>query len=49
MLGYTPQNPTLDGKYRRITLKVKPDGLTIRARRGYVASPLPPRRAIRTR
>ena len=49
VLGYTPANPTLDGKYRRITLKLKLDGVTIRARRGYVASPLPPRRAIRTR
>ena len=49
VLGYSPQNPTLDGKYRRITLKLKLDGVSIRARRGYVASPLPPRRPIRTR
>ena len=49
VLAYTPQNPTLDGKYRRIRLKMKREGVTIRARSGYVASPLPPRRAIRTR
>ena len=49
VLAYTPQNPTLDGKYRRITLKLKLDGVSLRARRGYVASPLPPRRPIRTR
>lgn len=49
VLGYTPQNPTLDGKYRRITLKLKQRGVTLRARQGYVATPLPPRRAIRTR
>jgi VWFA-related protein len=49
VLGYTPLNSTLDGKYRKITLKLKQDNVTIRARHGYVASPLPPRRAIRTR
>lgn len=61
VLAYTPQNPALDGKYRRITLTLKPAGpparlsrfgeagVTLRARRGYVASPLPPPRGIRTR
>jgi VWFA-related protein len=49
VLAYTPRNPALDGKYRRITLKLKSDGVTIRARRGYVASPLPPPKPIRTR
>jgi VWFA-related protein len=49
VLAYTPQNPALDGKYRRITLKLKRDGVTMRARSGYGASPLPPRRAIRSR
>lgn len=49
VLAYTPQNPVLDGKYRRITLKLKTTGVTIRARRGYVASPLPPPRPIRSR
>jgi VWFA-related protein len=47
VLAYTPDNTALDGKYRRITLKAKPEGLTLRARRGYVASPRPPPRAIR--
>ena len=49
VLAYTPQNPALDGTYRRLTLKVKAEGVAIRARRGYVASPLPPPRPIRTR
>ena len=49
VLAYTPENPALDGKYRRITLTAKGGGVTIRARRGYVASPLPPPRLIRTR
>ena len=47
VLAYSPDNAALDGKYRRITLKTKWAGLDIRARRGYVASPLPPPRPIR--
>ena len=47
VLAYSPENTTLDGKYRRLTLKTKWEGLDIRARRGYVASPLPPPRPIR--
>jgi VWFA-related protein len=49
VVAYTPENPALDGKYRRITVSLKAAGVTVRARRGYVASPLPPPRAIRTR
>jgi VWFA-related protein len=48
VLAYTPDNTVLDGKFRRITLKVKWEGLTVRARRGYVASPLPPAKQLRT-
>jgi VWFA-related protein len=48
VLAYSPENTVLDGKFRRITLKVKWEGLTVRARRGYVASPLPPARQLRT-
>ena len=49
VLAYTPLNPTLDGKYRRITLRAKWNGLDVRARRGYVASPLPPAKTLRTK
>ena len=49
VLAYSPVNAALDHKYRRITVKLKVDGVAVRARRGYVASPLPPRRPIRTR
>jgi VWFA-related protein len=49
VLAYTPENLVLDGKYRRITLKAKWAGLDIRARRGYVATPLPATRQLRTR
>jgi VWFA-related protein len=47
VLAYSPENATLDGKFRRIELKSKWAGVTIRARRGYIASPLPPPRALR--
>jgi VWFA-related protein len=49
VLAYTPENLVLDGKYRHITLKAKWAGLDIRARRGYVATPLPATRQLRTR
>ena len=48
VLVYAPVNTTLDGKFRRIELRTKWAGVDVRARRGYVASPLPPRRAVRT-
>lgn len=37
VLGYTPDKP-VDGSYRKIDVKVVRPGLTIRARRGYVAT-----------
>lgn len=40
VLGYTPDKP-MDGSYRKIDVKVVRPGLTIRARRGYVATPKP--------
>jgi len=43
VLGYTPTNPTLDGSFRKIDVKLKWKGMTVRARKGYLATPLPPR------
>ncbi len=40
LLSYTPANPTVDGKFRRITVKVKRGGTQVRARPGYVATTL---------
>lgn len=37
VLGYQPANATFDGKYRSIDVRVKRDGLKVRARRGYLA------------
>jgi VWFA-related protein len=49
VLAYSPANSTLDGTFRRIQLKTKWQGLEVRARRGYVATPLPAPKSIRTR
>jgi VWFA-related protein len=46
VLAYSPET-ALDGKYRRIVLKTKWAGLTVRARHGYVASPLPASKSLR--
>lgn len=39
VLGYQPENLTLDGKFRPIEVRVKRPGVTVRARRGYLALP----------
>jgi VWFA-related protein len=49
VLAYSPANTTLDGKFRRIQLKTKWQGLEVRARRGYLATPLPTPKSIRTK
>lgn len=38
ILGYTPKKRNLDGKYRKIEVKVKRKGLEVRHRKGYFAS-----------
>jgi VWFA-related protein len=37
LLGYQPTNTALDGKFRKVTVKVKRGKYTVRARPGYVA------------
>jgi VWFA-related protein len=37
LLGYTSTNPTKDGRFRRIQVRVKRDGLRVEARAGYYA------------
>ena len=37
LLGYYSTNDRRDGKYRKIEVKVRQPGLTVRARKGYVA------------
>jgi VWFA-related protein len=48
VLAYSPENAALDGKFRKIALRVKWEGVTVRARRGYVASPLAAPKPVRT-
>ena len=40
LLSYTPANTTIDGKFRRISVKVKRPNTHVRARPGYVATTL---------
>jgi VWFA-related protein len=49
VLAYSPANTNLDGKFRRIELRTKWQGLEVRARRGYLATPLPTPKSIRTK
>jgi hypothetical protein len=37
LLGYTPSNEAYDGRYRKIAVRVKRSGLSVRARSGYLA------------
>jgi len=37
LVGYTPSNPTYDGKFRNIEVKVKRSGVTLASRKGYFA------------
>lgn len=39
VLGYSPTNEALDGGFRRIEVKAKGRGLTVRTRTGYYATP----------
>jgi VWFA-related protein len=46
VIGYQPDNPTLDGKVRKIEVRADVPGVKVRARKSYAAIALPPQEAI---
>ena len=47
VIGYQPTNTKMDGKVRKIEVRTKAKGLNVRARKGYVATPLPQTQPIK--
>ena len=43
LLGYQPTNTTMDGKFRRVSIKVKRSKVSVRARPGFLAVPQVPK------
>jgi VWFA-related protein len=46
VIGYQPENATMDGKVRKIEVKSSVPGVKVRARKSYAAVALPPQEAI---
>lgn len=46
VIGYAPNNPTMDGKFRKIEVKTRVPDVRIRARTGYLAVDLPPQESM---
>jgi VWFA-related protein len=46
VIGYQPDNSTMDGKYRKIELKSSVPNVKVRARKGYAAVALPPQEVM---
>ena len=46
IIGYQPDNATMDGKVRKIEVKTSLPGTKVRARKSYAAVKLPPQEAI---
>ena len=42
VLGYTPDAQKFDGSLRTIEVRSSVPGVTVRARKGYLATPIPP-------
>lgn len=42
VIGYEPDNAKLDDTFREIEVQTRIPGVKVRARKGYIASPLPP-------
>jgi VWFA-related protein len=48
VLGYTPKRSVMDGTVRKIEVKPRVEDLRVRARKSYLASPLPPRQPLQS-
>jgi VWFA-related protein len=48
VMGYQPDNPRMDGTFRKIEVKSSVSGLKVRSRKGYTASALPPAEPVRS-
>jgi len=46
VIGYQPENATMDGKVRKIEVRASIPGVKVRARKSYAAVALPPQEAI---
>jgi VWFA-related protein len=46
VIGYQPENASMDGKIRKIEIRAAVAGAHVRARTSYAATPLPPQEAI---
>jgi VWFA-related protein len=46
VIGYQPDNATMDGKVRKIEVKTSLPGVKVRARKSYAATVLPPQEAL---
>jgi VWFA-related protein len=46
VIGYQPENATMDGKIRKIDVRANVPGAKVRARKSYAAVALPPQEAI---
>jgi len=46
VIGYQPDNATMDGKVRKIEVRTSMPGVKVRARKSYAAVALPPQEAI---
>jgi len=46
VIGYQPDNATMDGKVRKIEVRTSVPGVKVRARKSYAAVALPPQEAI---
>ena len=46
VIGYSPANTDMNGKFREIQVKTTVPGATVRARKGYLATALPPQKPL---